>query len=431
MFGRLRRSRAISGSAIYLLSNILNAIIPFAMMPILTRYLAPAEYGEVAMFQTLVTVFSAIAGLNAVGSAGRKYYDGGLAKDDLADFMGVCTQILLVSSLFLLGAMAIFADGLGAWIGVAGKWVLVAVPVSAALVFAQIRLGQWQVRKEARRYGAFQVSRSILNMLLSILLVVLLHKGADGRIVAQVWTAGVFALFAVASLKRERLLNLFVWRPAYLKEALRFGVPLIPHSLGLLLLASVDRFVITDQLGLASVGIYMVAVQVAAAIGLVLDAVNKAYVPWLYERLKRDREDEKLQIVRYTYAWYGIVVLAVALAFLLGPWVIKVVAAPKYAEAGQVIGWLALGQALGGLYTFVAAYSHYAKRTGILSVVTIVTGAGNIALLFLLIPRWGLEGAAIAYCAAMGARFLLTWWVAQHHYPMPWLHFQRGGSDQE
>ncbi|HDW3177945.1 TPA: polysaccharide biosynthesis protein, partial [Escherichia coli] len=62
-------------SSIYLFSNILNALIPFLLLPILTHNLTPNEYGQVAMFQTLISGVAALTGLNTIGAANRKYYD--------------------------------------------------------------------------------------------------------------------------------------------------------------------------------------------------------------------------------------------------------------------------------------------------------------------------------------------------------------------
>src|SRR5699024_9927880 len=149
-----------------------------------------------------------------------------------------------------------------------------------------------------------------------------------------------------------------------------------------------------------------------------------AYVPWLFERLKRDHENEKRQIVRYTYSWYALLLCGAGLAFAIGPWLVVFVAGENYARAGDVIGWLALGQVFGGMYLMVTNYIFFSKRTGLLSLVTISSGLLNIALLFLLINRFGLEGAAYAFCIAMGIRFLLSWLVAQMRHPMPWFEFK-------
>lgn len=420
VLGKLKANSLLSGSVVYLISNILNAAIPFALLPVLTRYLIPSEYGEVAMFQTLLGALAAFVGLSVAAAAGRKYYDGHLADNELKHFIAACLQILLFSSAIAFIFTFAFKEQLALWLGLKSKWILWAVFVSAVSVIVQLRLSQWQVRKQAKIYGVLQISQSALNMLLSMLLVVLLLHGAEGRIGAQVWSAGIFALIALVLLKRDDLLSFFVWTPAYLKEAFRFGVPLIPHMGGIFLLASVDRFIINKELGLAQAGIYMVAVQLTSAMGLVFDSINKAYVPWLFERLKRDQDDEKRQIVRYTYAWFVLVLFGAALAFILGPWLVTFIAGQKYAQAGEVFGWLALGQAFGGMYMMVTNFAFYSKRTGLLSLATITSGLINFLLLVLLIRLYGLKGAAIAFSISMAIRFLLTWRVAYLRHPMPW-----------
>jgi O-antigen/teichoic acid export membrane protein len=210
------------------------------------------------------------------------------------------------------------------------------------------------------------------------------------------------------------------WNSENTKEALHFGVPLVPHIAGIFLVSSLDRFVINAELGLAAAGIYMVAVQLASAMGLLFDAVNSAYVPWLYERLRRDRPEEKIQIVRYTYTWFAVILFIAGAFSLVGPWLVVAVAGPQYAEAGRMIGWLALGQGFGGMYLMVTNYVFYSKRTALLAVATITSGVANIVLLYVFIHIFGLKGAAIAFACAMALRFLLTWCVAHHRHPMPW-----------
>lgn len=423
MLGKLKANTLLSGSAIYLFSNILNAAIPFALLPVLTRYLTPVEYGEVAMFQTLLGALGAFIGPGVVGAAGRKYYDTHLAEQELKHFIAACLQILLASSAVVFIVIFAFRELLAQWLGLQAQWVLWAVFMTAVSMIIQLRLGQWQVRKQARKYGMLQISQSILSMLLSLLLVVVLLQGAGGRIAAQIWGAGIFALLALLLLKRDGLLSFFVWKPGHLHETLAFGVPLIPHIGGAFLLFAVDRLVINAELGLAEAGVYMVAVQLAGAMGLVFDAINKAYVPWLFERLQRDQPGEKQQIVRYTYLWFALLLFGAALMFIFGPWLVNLIAGERYARAGEVIGWLALGQAFMGMYLMVTNYIFYSKRTGLLSLATLTSGLINVGLLVVLIRLLGLKGAAIASSSAMAFRFLLTWWVAQRRHPMPWFHF--------
>lgn len=411
------------GSSIYFLSNVLNGLVPFALLPILTRYLTPAEYGEVAMFQTWIAALGAITGLSVHGAAERKYYDKDLGKDELRHFVGACLQVLVLSTAFTLCLTFVFRAQLSVLLGLREEWLLWAVCVSATGFVVQIRLGQWLVRKKAVAYGALQISLSLGLMLLSVWLVVVMHWGSQGRILAQIWSATAFLAVSLYFLHSDRLLA-FNTQWSRIREALSFGVPLIPHVAGGFLLTSVDRFVVHAELGLAAAGTYMVAVQLSGAMLLIFDAVNKAYIPWLYERLQRDQMAEKRQIVRYTYIYFGVCLVLAGLGFLCGPIFIRLIAGDEYAAAGEVIGWLALGQSLTGMYFMVTNYIFYSKRTALLSLATITSGLLNVALLLLLIKPLGLVGAAQAFCIAMAIRFLLTWVVAQRRHPMPWFDFK-------
>lgn len=419
----IKRNSFISGAGLYLFSNILNGVIPFILLPILTRYLNPSEYGEVAMFQTLLGAIGAFVGITFAGAAARKYYDDDISQNELAEFIGSCIQLVLIFSLIVLSVFFVFQNQLSEWVGIESEYILWAVLVASCAVIIRIRLGQWQVKKQPIRYGVLQISQSLFNMLLSLLLVVMLLKGAEGRIDAQIIVSLVFVVVALFLLKKDKLLKVFIWRKDYLAEALRFGVPLIPHTAGAFLLTSVDRFVINKEIGLAEAGIYMVAVQLTAAIGLVFDAINKAYVPWLFEKLKANKLKEKQKIVKLTYAWFFLIILGVMLAFFIGPQLVVLIAGEQYAQAGKVVGWLALGQGFQGMYLMVTNYIFFSKRTGLLSVASISSGVLNLILLIVLVRILGLEGAAIAFAISMGIRFLLTWWIAHKRHPMPWFDF--------
>lgn len=420
---RIKGGSFVGGAGIYLVSNIFNAIIPFILLPVLTRYLSPEEYGEVAMFQTLLGALGAFVGMTFVGAAGRKYYDADLPKSELAEFIGSCIQLAIVSSVIVFIVLFTFKTEFSGWLSLKTDYILFAVVVAACSVVIALRLSQWQVQKKAIKYGALQMSQSLFNMLLSLLLVVVLLTGAKGRIDAQIAASLVFVLIAFYLLKKDGLLKIFIWRKDYLAEILRFGVPLMPHLAGGFLLNSVDRFVINDELGLAEAGIYMVAVQLTAAAGIVFGAINNAYVPWLFEKLKANVYQEKQKIVKLTYLWFLCITLGVILAFFIGPWLVVLVAGERYAQAGEVIGWLALGQGFQGMYLMVTNYIFFSKKTGLLSVASISSGFINLLLLIVFVRILGLQGAAIAFALSMGIRFVLTWFIAHKRHPMPWISF--------
>lgn len=341
------------GIGVYLISNILNALIPFFLLPILTRNLSVAEYGQVVMFQTFFSAVSAIVGLNSIGAANRKFYDGDINDIVLMKFNGSCLQILFLSFVFLSIVGFVFKSALAELLSMPDWWVFYAILAASFLFITNLRLGQWQIRNKSRLFGILQVGGSAVNMLLSIIFVVLLQKQGQGRIDAIVISSALSAIFSIILLYREKLICFFLFRWDLIKEALKFGVPLLPHTLGMLFLTMSDRLIINNKLGVSDVAVYMVAFQLSSVFSVIFDAINKAFIPWLFDGLKRENRIEKIKIVKLTYCYMLALLLIALLAFFIAPYVVILIAGEKYRAAGEIIGWICLGQIFSGMYLMV------------------------------------------------------------------------------
>jgi O-antigen/teichoic acid export membrane protein len=416
---KIRHSSLISGSGIYAISTLINSSIPFLLLPILTRHLTPEEYGVVAVFQVWCSLLGVFCGLNTYGAATRKYYDYDEPEIYMGDYISACVTIMIISSLILTVIMLPFVGPLLKTLGLPKEWIFAGILVGIGNFLVQLRLRQWQVRKKPIKYGQFQVSQSALNAGLSLLLVLTVSLGVDGRLIGITSSMLLFGVIGAILLWRDKLLTLS-WQPKLIKDALAFSVPLLPHFIGGFLLLTVDRAVISSILGLEAAGHYMVAVQLALALNLLLQSIHKAYVPWLFERIKQDDFEEKKQVIKISYLYFiGLIIIAL-LAFILGKPALIFIAGVEYAPAGDVIGWLVLAQTILGMYFVVSSYLIYAKKTQQISKVTIVSGAINIVLLLTLLEPYGLAGAAWAMCAGTTVQFLATWFFASRAIAMPW-----------
>lgn len=412
----------VKRSGIYLGSNILNAVVPFILLPVLTRHLSTAEYGQVAMFQTLITGLAALVGINTVGAASRKFYDG--EYDCLPVYNGACLHILFASTTVLGVASYFLADEFSLWLTIPTSWIYLALAISFANFIIQLRLGQWQIREQAFKFGTMQVSQSILNFIFSVVLVVMFQHRAQGRVDAILATTVLYALLSIFLLYKNNLVKLTVIRKDYISEALSFGLPLVPHVVGMFFLSSLDRFFINKQLGISEAGIYMFAMQLSLGVAIVFDAINKALIPWLFKSLANNKVEQLNKIVRFTYLFFIVVFLLGCLSFVIGPWIVRIIGGYQFEKATEVIGWLCLGQCFGGMYLMVTNYLFYAKCTGRLSVVTIVTGIFNIILLLILIHVNGIVGVAMSFAISMCIRFLATWWLTSRLHLVSWKAFQ-------
>jgi O-antigen/teichoic acid export membrane protein len=402
---------------IYTGANILNAAIPFLLLPVLTRVLTPADYGTVAMFGIVVTIMGAFTGLSVHGAVGVRYFQ--LDRERMPPYVGACLAILAASSVVALCLVAAGRRWLESITQVPGDWLLVAVLVSSAQFVINIRLSLWQVQRKAVRYGAFQISQSLVNAGLSLLLVVGLGMAWRGRALGQAVAVTAFMVVALILFLRQAEAS----RPTTMddaRDALRFGVPLIPHVIGGLLIATTDRFMITNLMDVAQAGIYVVALQMGMVLGLLTDSFNKAYAPYLMGALVREDPARDRKIVRGTYLYFVAVTLAALALGVAAPELLGVLVGERFRSAAGAVLYVAMGYAFEGMYYMVTGYVFFTSKTRYLAVVTIASGAFNVIMTYILIRVNGVPGAAQAFMLSQAMIFFCTWWLAQRFRPMPW-----------
>ena len=75
IFSRIFKNSLISSSITYTISNIVNLAIPFLLLPVMTRFLSPEDYGIVSMFSVLVSIMTSFVGLNVHGAIVQQFYE--------------------------------------------------------------------------------------------------------------------------------------------------------------------------------------------------------------------------------------------------------------------------------------------------------------------------------------------------------------------
>lgn len=410
-------SSLFKSSFVYTLTKAINSAIPFLLLPVLTRYLNPEDYGVVAMFGVLLSFVAPFTGLSIHGAIARQYYDRD--EVDMPTYVTNCL-LILISSTLIAGIIFYFlAEPISNVASFPEQWMWAVIVVSATQSINQVNLTLWQVQVKPIPYGIYQVSQTALNMGLSIWFVVGFGLAWQGRIQAQIIVAVIFALFGVLLLFKDGWIK-FKLNKAYIKSALNFGVPLLPHALSGTIKAVVDRVFITSMVSLSATGLYSVGYQIGSIIGMLGESFNQAYVPWLYERLKRDKYEEKVMIVKFTYVYFA-AILCMALGLgLFAPWFFSFFLGPKFTGANAYVIWISLGFAFNGMYMMVVNYIFYVRKTYILAWVTFSTAFISIILNYFAIKYWGAIGAAYTFAGMSLVTFLLVWILSSRVYPMPW-----------
>ncbi|EMH0134358.1 oligosaccharide flippase family protein [Proteus mirabilis] len=416
--------KLLRGASVYLTSNILNSAIPFLLLPILTRYLSTEEYGKIAMFQIFLAGISTLIGCNTISAISRKYFDDRKYDNELKEYNNSCLFILLISSIVIFLFISIFIDQLSFILSIPPDWIYIATTISSVNYIISLRLIQWQVRGEAKKFGILQLSNSSTNITLSLILIIIFNQGSQGRIDAQFISAIIFFLISALLLKKSNLISI-IPKPnnSLVKDALSYSIPLLPHTVGVFFISFIDRFIINKEMGLSEAGIYMVGVQLSSTIAIVFNSLYQAYIPWLFEKLKKDNINDKVKIVKYTYLFFIFLVISGILIFIISPIIIKFVVGEQYYSISNIIGWLCLGQLFGGMYLIMSGYIYYSKKTSRLALITISSGITNVILLLIFIPKYGLIGAAISFAFVKFAQFIIVYLFSIKCINMPWFNF--------
>jgi len=414
---KILQSSLLKNTGIYTITSVINSAIPFFLLPILTRSMTPEDYGLVSMFTLLVTFAAPFVGLSVNGAITRKYYER--ESVNIWQYVFNCFLILVGSTLLTGLVLWIFSKPISvvSAFPLGSLWMIILY--SFCQFTTSIILSLWQVQKKSFFYGLFTNIQTLINFTLSIILVVGLNLGWRGRVYGQVITLAFFAALTIIILMKNKWIRVS-FNKEYMIDALKFGVPLIPHALSSSIISMTDRFFITNMVGLAATGVYTAGYQIGSIINLLAVSFNNAYVPWLFEKLKEDNYNTKVKIVKFTYLYYlGIFLLACILGFLAPPF-LGAFLGKSFSESGKYVFWVAVGYAFNGMYFMVVNYIFYSKETKLLTMVTFVTSIINIILNYFFIKAFGAIGASQATTVVFALKFFMVWVLAAKVYKMPW-----------
>jgi O-antigen/teichoic acid export membrane protein len=404
-------------SAIYGLGGLVSRILAVLLLPLYTQYLSPSDYGKVETLIALTTVIGIVLRMGIHSAFFRFYFDSPEPEHR--------RRVLRTSFWFTMGtATAGLLAGLALSAPIAD--LLFGSSDDSELVMAAF-VGLWAGMNYEQLTSLFRVEErstafvtaSLANILLTIgatlLLVVVLDQGPIGVIVGNF--TGTLLVYAVLVGYRREQLGLEFDR-GLLREMNRFGIPLIPTALFLWVTNFSDRLFLVKLADTDEVGLYSVGVRIASAMVLLLTAFRLAWPAFAYS-IDDDREAKRTYAYVLTYLVLVTTWVATALA-LLSPWVVGWIAAPAFAESSRVVGPLAFAAVAFGAYIVVAIGVGRARRTQFNWVVTGAAALVNIALNLVLIPPYGMMGAAVATVAAYATMFAGMVWWAQRIYPVPY-----------
>jgi O-antigen/teichoic acid export membrane protein len=411
---------------IYAGANVASAAVPFLLLPLLTRVLAPAEYGHIVAFSLLVTFCTPFAGLSMHSAVGVAWFT--IPRAEIPVYNGTALALAIGTTLLVALLVALVVTMVPSLVAdLAAPWAAGAALTAGANVILQCRLVLWQSQQRPFRNAVLQVTASVLNVGLSLIAVIWLGWGAGGR------NAGI-AVSAVAmasvSLTIFTLSRDAVWsiRADNLKHQIGYGLPLVPHVLAGALLATIDKWMVSTQLGPKVLGIYGAGAQLGMVMTILADAFVKAYNPWVYAKLGSGNASDRLRVVGAIYV-AAPTFLCLAIVVNLGlHWTAGLLLGARYAEAVQMFPWFVLGGAFSGVYFCTSSIYFFHGRTGLLASSTVSAAGIGSVVVWGLVSSLGMQGAAIGYAATQGILAVFATVIAIRSFDLPWFEARRAVS---
>lgn len=410
----------IKSASIYIISTFINLSTPFFLLPVLTRYLTTKEYGIVSMINVSVSFLVPFVSLGANSAIQRQLVDN---NDTNKEYVFNCLMISLLSEVILIIFCFFNKNFLSNVTGIPSVFFYQIFLIIISTVIIDISLVILQMKRKEKKYAIFQNLMTVTNFLFSIVMIVNFDMGLKGRVYGIVCSKVFFSLIGIYIIFKEVGILCKISK-GYLKDSIfNFGIPLIPTSIKSVALTYTDRLFITNMASISETGVYSVGNQFALPILFLAQAFNLAYVPWLFNKLKKNIFEDKIKIVRLTYMYFIIIIIiAISWSIIIVP-IIKYTSGKEFYGAISYVLWLSLGYAFTGMHMMMVNYIYYYKRIKLYSVLTISIIFINAILNYIFIDKYGAIGAAKATMLSNFISFLLTWMLVFKICDMPWLKF--------
>ena len=404
-------------SIIYGAGNYGVKLVGFFLIPVYTRYLTPADYGILALLASFDRVLFIFLNLGQSTALFRYYYDHDTPEGRNRVIAGSLWIILLFSLPLALVVLALSFPTATLLLGDGALYPLVAIGVLTMACQALLRLPFAVLRANARdtHYALWSIARTALSAGLAVVLVVGAHWGVRGVLLGALTTEAIMVVLLLPMILGALRAG---WAGPETWAQLSFGLALVPAGLADFVLDLSDRFFLKHYASLDDVGIYSLGYRFGEIIFFVVTAVQLAWPQFVFSNHRSEGAPE-LYAYASTYYMAGLLFLVLGLS-VLAPEVITLMATPAFHGAAVVVPLIALSGLCQGLNSIGTIGIMLRRRPIVRSVALIVAATVNIGLNYLLIPRYGMLGAAWATLIAFLVEMVLLVSVALRYYPIPY-----------
>lgn len=411
LYHRAIHNKTLVNGSLFSLFSFFGQGVGFVLLILLANYIRPAEYGQLSLFTTVVTFVGFIMAFSSRGYASVTFF-----KKDEEEFKRdfSATIILgLVTVAMLSMPILFFGDKLGEKLELSERLLWYVLLVSFFSFVFTLQQDYLRVKEEVIGYGIYNCSNAVLNFVLSLVLVISFQQGWMGRVNTSVICTVAFGLLSCFFFFRRDLIRINIPWKNY-RDALAWGLPMMPHVATGWLRQGLDRYIINYFYGVYEVGVFSFAMNLANIIIMIGSAFNSTNSVTLYQVLSDktlSNEQKRSKLNRQTRIIF-LIYIAATIAVLVSMTLLTLFALPKYRESIPYMWALAINGFGNCIYFLYCNYLFYYGKTKTLMYITFTISLMHVGLSFAL-TRYSLYCTALVYGSMMALMTTLVIWQAK------------------
>lgn len=376
------------------LGSILQQLIGFILLPIYTTYLTTSDYGMLGLIAITGQILGIIFALGLTSALFRSYYDYNEQEDRRVVISTVFFLIAInCCILFIFGIFS--SEHLSILLFDNTQYKIYFSIIILTTIFGilnAIPFVVFQARKKSIHYVSFQISFFLLGISLILYLVTVKNLGVFGVLVGQLITAIVSFLVLYFYIKKDIVLKiskLEAWK------MIHYGAPLVLAGLSGFVFTYADRYMLNYYLTLSEVGLYTLGYQFGMVITVLLITPTKLGWDPIFLSVKDHSNAKDFYSRSLTYIIFIGVGLFLMLS-LLSKEVIQIFSNKEYWDAYMVIPIITLTYLIWSTRPILEVGIALKRKTKVTAWYFFVGATTNIILNLVLIPEYGIMGAAYA-----------------------------------
>lgn len=400
----------IKNTTIYALGDIIPRLLGFVSFPILTRYLSPADYGIVNYVNTLTTFLLAF-GFLCINTYYLVFFYRCENSTEQKKLLGNLSTFVILFNLFLVVLFLLFGDYFFALLGSKipfYPYIIVGVLTNFFSIFAVLPSALYRLLEKPLLLTAMAISRGLLTLVLTVILVVIYDYSAIGVLYATLFVNFIYA-FVFLYISRKYIIWNFHFKQ--IKEVLRFSLPLLPGSLAYYITTISDRVLIDKYLSLSDLGIYSTAVTLALILNIFSYGAYKAFEPYIFKNWGNHNFLKIFENIRNAFVY--VLIIGVLCLCVFSKEFFQIMSSAKFHEAYWYVPLIIIGVYSSSLSMLYATIITAKGKTKINSLVSIIGAIISISLNITLLPILGLLSAAIVSSLALTVELLILMWYSK------------------